>query len=99
MINATKGKNELYRHPDKNMVTIRCTSAGYCTEDTKKGGYLIQTVNDILRDDMMVKHNDLERLASKIARRTNEKTKYKNCAEYTASFDRDFYLKPIKHPL
>ena len=89
-----KGKNKQH-HPDNNMITVHCQTKGYYTHDAKKGGYLIQSVYDILSDYHSIKHLDLVRLTERIKRRTAQRTNNMNCPNSDITvFDMDFYFRP-----
>ncbi len=86
----SKGRNK--HHPDKNMMTIYCNTIGYQTKDTKQGGYLINSLDDILSSDM-IERCDLVRLGERIKRRLSQKSNQMNCAEvHSSEFDYDFYF-------
>ena len=90
-----KGKDKKLVHPDKNIIGLYAVTKGYTTEDTEKGGYLIQAVDTVLRSNDVQRY-DLLQLSQKILRKTERISDGRNCPQLTSTtFDEDFYIYPL----
>ena len=63
------------------------------TDDTAKGGYLVQGIHDVLSNDEYVAHCDLMRLTERIKSKTKTISKRWNCPQSDpTTFDCDYYF-------
>ena len=88
-----KKKGEM-RHPDENMMSVYSNTRGYVTDDTSKGGYLVQGVHSVLSNDEYVAHCDLMQLTERIKCQTNTISKCFNCPQSDATTFRCVYYFP-----